>query len=174
MLNNKETVRRALIAVGVIVLLLFLLAQTVQSRPEAETEKPEVPKEETDKPKEESQKNSPQQNKTANIVVEKAQPKPAVIPVVKSGATGLLNSAQLDFLWECESSRTPNLNTGNGYYGGFQFDIDTWEEVNKQYARADLAPHEVQVAAVQKLLSYSSIWDRLPSCAAQMRAAGLL
>src|SRR3990167_5604661 len=98
MFNNKETVRRALIAVGVIVLLLFLLAQSVQSRPEAETEKPEAPKEETEKPKEESQKN----NLQAKIVVKKVQPKPAVIPVVKSGATGPLNSAKLDFFWKCE------------------------------------------------------------------------
>lgn len=175
--NQVETVRRALLAVGVIVLLLFLLAQSVQSRPEGEvTEKPEAPKEETEKPKEENQKDNPQPNKPAEkpVVVDNVQPKPAVKAVVKSGATGPLTAAQLDFLWKCESSRTPNINTGNGYYGGFQFDIPTWHEVNSQYPRADLAPHEVQVAAVQKLLSYSSIWDRFPGCAVKMREAGLL
>lgn len=34
---------------------------------------------------------------------------------------------------ECESSNTYSINTGNGYYGAYQFNIPTWDGVARKY-----------------------------------------
>jgi hypothetical protein len=88
--------------------------------------------------------------------------------------TGPLSPAAIQFLGMCESGMTPTRNSGNGYYGAFQFSIGTWNAMATGYARADLAPLEVQIEAVQKLLSRSSIFSQFPACARKMAAAGLL
>ncbi len=87
---------------------------------------------------------------------------------------GPLNTAQMQFLGNCESGMNPAINTGNGFYGAFQFKIRTWNAMQTGYSRADLAPLDVQIAAVQKLLTSSSIFSQFPSCANQMVAVGLL
>ncbi|MFI2611790.1 transglycosylase family protein [Kitasatospora sp. NPDC018619] len=53
----------------------------------------------------------------------------------------------------CESSGNWRINTGNGYYGGLQFDQPTWRENGGlDYApRADLASREQQIAVAQHL-----------------------
>ena len=71
-------------------------------------------------------------------------------------------------LGQCESGNTANRNSGNGYYGAFQFSIATWNAMGTGYARADLAPYEVQVAAVKKLLSKSSVQSQFPGCSAKL------
>ncbi len=71
-------------------------------------------------------------------------------------------------LGQCESGNTANRNSGNGYYGAFQFSIGTWNAMGTGYARADLAPYEVQVAAVKKLLSRSSVRSQFPGCSAKL------
>ncbi|MFJ3217491.1 transglycosylase family protein [Kitasatospora sp. NPDC086801] len=59
--------------------------------------------------------------------------------------------------WErvaaCESSGDWHVNTGNGYFGGLQFDAPTWRENGGlAYApRADLASREEQIAVAQHL-----------------------
>ncbi|HET6964272.1 MAG TPA: transglycosylase family protein, partial [Acidimicrobiales bacterium] len=53
--------------------------------------------------------------------------------------------------WQCiaeaESGGNPAANTGNGYYGEFQFSQATWDTIMSQmgldYSRADLAPASV-------------------------------
>lgn len=71
-------------------------------------------------------------------------------------------------LGQCESGNTANRNSGNGYYGAFQFSTGTWNSMGTGYARADLAPYEVQVAAVKKLLSRSSVRSQFPGCSAKL------
>ncbi|MER7585055.1 transglycosylase family protein [Kitasatospora sp. NPDC097691] len=53
----------------------------------------------------------------------------------------------------CESSGNWRVNTGNGYYGGLQFDQPTWRENGGlAYApRPDLATREQQIAVAQRL-----------------------
>ncbi|MFJ9772367.1 transglycosylase family protein [Kitasatospora sp. NPDC101157] len=53
----------------------------------------------------------------------------------------------------CESSGNWHINSGNGYYGGLQFDQPTWREYGGlAYApRADLAGREEQMAVAQHL-----------------------
>lgn len=87
---------------------------------------------------------------------------------------GPLNEAQITFLGNCESGMTAGRNSGNGYYGAFQFSIGTWNSMGTGYERADLAPLEVQVGAVQRLLSRSSIFTQFPGCARKMQSLGLI
>lgn len=49
-----------------------------------------------------------------------------------------------DRLAQCESGGNWAINTGNGFYGGLQFDIGTWGGY-KGYANASLAPASVQI-----------------------------
>ncbi len=100
---------------------------------------------------------------------------PVISPAIQSvGATGPLSDAQIGFLGHCESGMTATRNSGNGYYGAFQFSVGTWNSMGTGYARADLAPLEVQKDAVQRLLSRSSIWTQFPGCAHKMRSNGLI
>ena len=89
-------------------------------------------------------------------------------------ATTVLSDAQITFLGTCESGMRPETNTGNGYFGAFQFSIATWNAMGTGFERADLAPLDVQINAVQKLLSRSSIFTQFPGCANKMRNAGLI
>ncbi|WP_369203738.1 transglycosylase family protein [Streptomyces sp. PU-14G] len=76
------------------------------------------------------------------------------LPLVS--ATGA-NAASVD-TWEkvaqCESSGNWQANTGNGYYGGLQFNNSSWAAAGgtKYAPRADQATKEQQIAVAEKLL----------------------
>jgi hypothetical protein len=109
-----------------------------------------------------------QVRKVATTVVKTA-------PVAFRPVTGPLSAAAITALGMCESGMTATRNSGNGYYGAFQFSAGTWNRMGTGYARADLAPLDVQISAVQKLLSGgSSVYGQFPACARKMAAAGLI
>jgi hypothetical protein len=61
---------------------------------------------------------------------------------------------------ECESGGDYSANTGNGYYGGWQFDSQTWDAYgDPAYAEANEAPPAVQDAAAA-----SVPYDAWPNC----------
>jgi uncharacterized protein YabE (DUF348 family) len=64
-----------------------------------------------------------------------------------SGSSGI----NWDAIANCESTNNWSINTGNGYYGGLQFDSGTWlSNGGGQYApRADLATREQQIAVAE-------------------------
>jgi resuscitation-promoting factor RpfB len=66
-------------------------------------------------------------------------------------APGQTSSVNWDAIAKCESTNNWSINTGNGYYGGLQFDIRTWlGNGGGQYApRADLATREQQIAVAE-------------------------
>ncbi|MEU9077768.1 transglycosylase family protein [Kitasatospora sp. NPDC004745] len=74
--------------------------------------------------------------------------------------------------WEsvaaCESSGDWHVNTGNGYFGGLQFDAPTWREYGGlAYApRADLASREEQIAVAQHLAAKRGL-SPWPVCGAR-------
>lgn len=115
-------------------------------------------------------------NAPASVITSTTQPitTPVSSGDIRPGATGPLSEAQINFLGNCESGMTATRNSGNGFYGAFQFMISTWNAMGTGYERADFAPLDVQIAAVQKLLSRSSIWTQFPGCAAKMRSVGLI
>jgi hypothetical protein len=60
----------------------------------------------------------------------------------------------------CESGGDYSANTGNGYYGGYQFDSGTWDAYgDPQYAEASDAPPAAQDAAAA-----SVPYDAWPNC----------
>jgi hypothetical protein len=67
-----------------------------------------------------------------------------------------------DAVAQCESGGNWHINSGNGFYGGLQFDYSTWlANGGGQYAeRADLASREQQIAIANKLYAArgSSPW----------------
>ncbi len=65
----------------------------------------------------------------------------------------LANAAMWDRIAQCESTGRWNINTGNGYYGGLQFDIRTWLSVGgADFApRADLATRAEQITVANRL-----------------------
>ena len=63
----------------------------------------------------------------------------------------VLNGAAWDALAACESGGNWAINTGNGFYGGAQFDQHTWQRNGglRYAARADLATREEQIAIAE-------------------------
>jgi len=110
------------------------------------------------------------------IAISNVSPSPIItqVPAVVSSTASSISDAAITYLGNCEAGMNPSKNTGNGYYGAFQFSYGTWQSLNTGYARADLAPIGVQEAAVKQLLSRSSIYTQFPACAVQMHSAGLL
>jgi hypothetical protein len=79
------------------------------------------------------------------------------------------NGLNWDAVAACESGGNWSINTGNGYYGGLQFNISTWLAYGGgAYAsRPDLATREQQIAVANKLYAArgSSPW---PVCGANL------
>jgi uncharacterized protein YabE (DUF348 family) len=77
---------------------------------------------------------------------------------VSSGSSGI----NWDGIAQCESTNNWSINTGNGYYGGLQFDLGTWASGGGDaYAsRPDLASKEEQIAVAENVASSrgSSPW----------------
>lgn len=98
---------------------------------------------------------------------------PSQGPAIVNNTSGISDEA-ITYLGNCEAGMNPAKNTGNGYYGAFQFSYGTWKSMNTGYDRADLAPIEVQKAAVRQLLQRSSIYNQFPACAVKMHSAGVI
>ncbi|MCO4274435.1 transglycosylase family protein [Pseudarthrobacter sp. HLT3-5] len=56
----------------------------------------------------------------------KAKPAAAAGTNTGASAPAMMNEAMWDKIAQCESTGNWSINSGNGYYGGLQFDIRTW------------------------------------------------
>ena len=74
-----------------------------------------------------------------------------------------------DELAACESGGNWAINTGNGFYGGLQFDYNTWlSNGGGAYAeRADLATRDQQIAIATQVQAARG-WSPWPACAAKL------
>ncbi|HZE48285.1 MAG TPA: transglycosylase family protein [Jatrophihabitantaceae bacterium] len=101
----------------------------------------------------------------------KARPASPPPPSSGGGASPPANTSGLnwDAVAACESGGNWHINTGNGFYGGLQFDYGTWQSNGGgAYAsRADLASREQQIAVANRLYAArgSSPW---PVCGANL------
>ncbi len=77
-----------------------------------------------------------------------------------------------DALSRCESGGNWAINTGNGFYGGVQFDQNTWErQGGLRYApRADLATREEQIAIADVTRARQG-WGAWPVCSGRAGAS---
>jgi LysM repeat protein len=79
---------------------------------------------------------------------------------------GTVSMATWDRLAQCESNGNWSINTGNGYYGGLQFALSSWEWVG-----GTGYPHEAskseQIARAELLLERQG-WNAWPACSRQL------
>ncbi len=66
----------------------------------------------------------------------------------------------------CESGNVYSRNSGNGYYGAYQYDIRTWANYGG-YARADLAPADIQDAKFLETFARRG-WSPWPACSRKL------
>ena len=106
----------------------------------------------------------------ANVVVS-----PARDSVLRVGAKPgtevppVTNSAAWNAVAQCESGGNWAINTGNGFFGGVQFDQNTWErQGGLRYAqRADLATREEQIAIAEVTRARQG-WGAWPVCSGRV------
>jgi resuscitation-promoting factor RpfB len=86
------------------------------------------------------------------------------VPAVSNGSTW-------DAIAGCEAGGNWGINTGNGYYGGVQFDSGTWvANGGLRYApRADLATREEQIAIAEVTRGRQG-WGAWPVCSGRAGA----
>ncbi|MGZ4584424.1 MAG: transglycosylase family protein [Mycobacterium sp.] len=82
------------------------------------------------------------------------------------------NGSIWDAIAGCEAGGNWAINTGNGYYGGVQFDQGTWERNGglRFAARADLATREEQIA-VAEVTRERQGWGAWPVCSGRAGAS---
>lgn len=92
-----------------------------------------------------------------------AKPGTEVPPISNGGAW--------DALSRCEAGGNWAINTGNGFYGGVQFDQNTWERNGGlRYAgRADLATREEQITIAEVTRARQG-WGAWPVCSGRIGA----
>lgn len=99
-------------------------------------------------------------------------PRPTIIKIGTNpkSAPEVADGSVWDRLATCESTNNWAINTGNGFYGGIQFDQTTWEQYGgTQYApRADLASREEQIAIATKVRDARGGYRSWPACAQKL------
>ena len=85
------------------------------------------------------------------------------------GFSALAQAATVDTwdrLAECESNGTWDINTGNGFYGGVQFTLSSWQAVG-----GEGYPHQAskaeQIKRAEKVLALQG-WKAWPSCSKKL------
>ncbi|WNG91951.1 resuscitation-promoting factor [Mycobacterium sp. ITM-2016-00318] len=109
----------------------------------------------------------------ANVIVT-----PAVDGVLRVGVKPgtevppVSNGGTWDALAGCEAGGNWAINTGNGYFGGVQFDQNTWERNGglRYAARADLATREEQIAIAEVTRARQG-WGAWPVCSGRVGAS---
>jgi uncharacterized protein YabE (DUF348 family) len=81
------------------------------------------------------------------------------------------NGSAWDSLSKCEAGGNWAINTGNGFYGGVQFDQNTWERNGglRYASRADLATREEQIAIAEVTRARQG-WGAWPVCSGRIGA----
>jgi nucleoid-associated protein YgaU len=75
-----------------------------------------------------------------------------------------------DALAQCESGGNWAINTGNGYYGGLQFTLGTWQ-ANGGAGNPASASRGAQIAVAERVLA-SQGWGAWPACSAKLGLSG--
>ena len=86
-----------------------------------------------------------------------------------AGATPAEAATASDFarLRQCESGGNYRANTGNGFYGAYQFTLQTWRSMGTGFAYPHHAPPAVQDDAAQRLQARAG-WGQWPHCSRQL------
>jgi uncharacterized protein YabE (DUF348 family) len=98
-----------------------------------------------------------------------AEPVPQIVLVgtkEKPSAPAVASGSVWDRLAQCESGGNWHINTGNGYYGGLQFNLQTW----RAYGGSGY-PHEnsreAQIAVAERVQDAQG-WGAWPACSSKL------
>lgn len=97
------------------------------------------------------------------------EPADATIPTPtarQSSAPAVAGGSVWDQLAQCESGGNWAINTGNGYYGGLQFTISSWQAVGGSGLPSD-ASREEQIMRAERLLAIQG-WGAWPACTSKL------
>lgn len=90
-------------------------------------------------------------------------PTPVAVEPVEAAASGDPTAEQWADLRNCEAQTDLYLtNTGNGYYGAYQFDLSTWQSVGGTGLPSDASPEEQDMRAL--MLYHASGAGPWPVC----------
>lgn len=78
----------------------------------------------------------------------------SLVPMTLAGSASAATASEWDAAANCESTNNWSINSGNGFYGGLQFTVSTWNEYGGQeFAdRADHATKEQQITVAERVL----------------------
>jgi uncharacterized protein YabE (DUF348 family) len=93
----------------------------------------------------------------------KERPSPAPAPSTNFAS----GSTVWDQLAQCESGGNWAINTGNGYYGGLQFNLSTWHAYGGS-GYPHQASRETQIAIAEKVRAANGGYGAWPACAASL------
>jgi len=93
--------------------------------------------------------------------------KSAPVEAAKSAAPAVADGSVWDRLAGCEAGGNWHINTGNGYYGGLQFNIGTWQ-ANGGSGRPDQASREEQIRVATRVRDNAGGYGAWPGCAAKL------
>ncbi|NMI00630.1 transglycosylase family protein [Pseudonocardia sp. K10HN5] len=98
------------------------------------------------------------------------QPKPAQPNPGVAGAAAGADLGIWDKLAGCESGGRWGISPGNGYSGGLQFDLATWQAYGgTQYApSADKATKDQQIAVAEKVRAARGGYGSWPACSRRL------
>lgn len=100
------------------------------------------------------------------IMASTAQPTKAPTAKVEAAESADAMESALAGLRKCESGNRYNLNTGNGYYGAYQFSPRTWKGLGLSGLPHEASPAE-QDAAARKLQAKAG-WGQWPACSRKL------
>ena len=91
-------------------------------------------------------------------------------PLALAGTASAAPGSAWDKLAQCESGGNWSINSGNGYYGGIQFNASTWHAFG-----GEGLPHQAsrseQVAVAERTLAAQG-WNAWPACSRKMGLRG--
>ncbi len=91
-------------------------------------------------------------------------------PLVLAGTASAAPDSAWDKLAQCESGGNWSINSGNGYYGGIQFNASTWQAFG-----GEGLPHQAsrseQIAVAERTLAAQG-WNAWPACSRKMGLRG--
>jgi uncharacterized protein YabE (DUF348 family) len=90
----------------------------------------------------------------------------AATPTVVAVGTKTVDYGVWDAIAQCESGGNWHTDTGNGYYGGLQFNLGTWHAYGGA-GRPDQASREQQIAVAERVRDASGGYGAWPVCGAR-------
>ena len=96
----------------------------------------------------------PTNNRRKRIIAALAVTAALAAPLLAAGSANAASVSTWDKVAQCESSGNWSINTGNGYYGGLQFSLSTWDAYGgTAYATyPNQATKDQQIAVAERVL----------------------